>query len=242
MTDPQVSRNPRPMVRALGDNISQRKTLLFLCGIMRIVHRHSPIRTFDEWIEREERNVDRFGRLSSDYLAWRTPPRVETGYYEHRLVAPNPMMTIESMIDQLLTATAGGDPRHALRVVMRSGERFVLDRVEYGLIGETRSWFWDRSSELLQELFPPIGLDYRHTPAFNGGGLLLPSGQIFHVSDTARSIAKGIQEDTAFDRLPILADALEDADCPDRPWLDHLRYGTNHSRGCWALDLALGRG
>lgn len=241
MTESHTSRNPRPLVRRLGGNISQRKTLLFICGIMRIVHLHAPIRRFEEWIEREERHVDRFGRLSSDYLSWRMVNGAVEGYFEHSFVAPNPMMTIESMIDQLLTSTAGGDARHALRVVLRMGERFVANFAAPGLISESREWYWDRSNELLRELFPPLGLDYRLTPSFSGGGILLPNGQTYHVSETARSLAIGIRDENAFDRLPILADALEDADCPDRVWLDHLRFGTKHARGCWALDLALGR-
>ena len=61
------------------------------------------------------------------------------------------------------------------------------------------------------------------------------------VTGTARGLAEGIARDRAFDRLPILADALEDAGLDDRPLLDHLRHGTGHAPGCWALDLVLGR-
>jgi hypothetical protein len=41
--------------------------------------------------------------------------------------------------------------------------------------------------------------------------------------------------------LPILADALEDAGCADPELLDHCRAGGKHVRGCWVLDLMLGR-
>jgi hypothetical protein len=51
-----------------------------------------------------------------------------------------------------------------------------------------------------------------------------------------------IAEDRAFDRLPILADALEDAGCDDGDLLAHLRGDGPHVRGCWALDLVLERG
>jgi hypothetical protein len=43
------------------------------------------------------------------------------------------------------------------------------------------------------------------------------------------------------DRLAILADALEDAGCGDAELLTHLRSAGPHVRGCWALDLVLGR-
>lgn len=60
-------------------------------------------------------------------------------------------------------------------------------------------------------------------------------------SETVTALAEGIYADHAFDRLPILADALEEAGCDDRKMLDHLRGKGPHCRGCWVLDLALGK-
>jgi hypothetical protein len=42
-------------------------------------------------------------------------------------------------------------------------------------------------------------------------------------------------------RLSLLADALEDAGCTDANLLGHLRGPGPHVRGCWAVDLVLGR-
>jgi hypothetical protein len=42
-------------------------------------------------------------------------------------------------------------------------------------------------------------------------------------------------------RLAVLADALEDAGCTDVAILEHLRSPGPHVRGCWALDLLLGK-
>jgi hypothetical protein len=61
-------------------------------------------------------------------------------------------------------------------------------------------------------------------------------------TDTALGLARAIHEDHAFDRLPILADALEDAGCTDADVLGHCRGGGPHARGCWVVDLVLGRG
>jgi hypothetical protein len=58
---------------------------------------------------------------------------------------------------------------------------------------------------------------------------------------TVSDLALGIARDRAFDRMPILGDALEDAGCDDRLLLDHCRSGGKHVRGCWALDLVLGK-
>jgi hypothetical protein len=57
-----------------------------------------------------------------------------------------------------------------------------------------------------------------------------------------RRLAAGLYEDRQFGGLPVLADALEDAGCTDADLLDHCRSGGPHARGCWALDLLLGKG
>jgi hypothetical protein len=42
-------------------------------------------------------------------------------------------------------------------------------------------------------------------------------------------------------RLVVLADALEDAGCTDSDLLGHVRSPGPHVRGCWAVDLVLGK-
>lgn len=61
------------------------------------------------------------------------------------------------------------------------------------------------------------------------------------LTETAVAIANGIYDDKAFDRLPVLADALQDAGCENEDILNHLRSDGPHLRGCWALDLVLGK-
>jgi hypothetical protein len=54
-------------------------------------------------------------------------------------------------------------------------------------------------------------------------------------------LARGVYEDRAFDRLPLLADALMDAGCADAAVLGHCRSDGLHTRGCWVVDLVLGK-
>jgi hypothetical protein len=54
-------------------------------------------------------------------------------------------------------------------------------------------------------------------------------------------LAKAVYGDRAFDRLPFLADALEEAGCTNADLLAHCRTPGPHTRGCWAVDLVLGR-
>ena len=61
------------------------------------------------------------------------------------------------------------------------------------------------------------------------------------VTSTVVGLASAIYDDRAFDRLPILADALEEAGCDSPDVLTHLRGDGPHVRGCWAVDLVLGK-
>ena len=56
-----------------------------------------------------------------------------------------------------------------------------------------------------------------------------------------RKMAQVIYDARAFDRLPLLADALEDAGCTDAAVLSHCREPGEHVRGCWVVDLLLGK-
>jgi hypothetical protein len=60
-------------------------------------------------------------------------------------------------------------------------------------------------------------------------------------TSTVNALASGIYGERAYNRLLILADALQDAGCDNDDILNHLRGPGPHTRGCWALDLALGK-
>jgi hypothetical protein len=56
------------------------------------------------------------------------------------------------------------------------------------------------------------------------------------------ALATAIYEESRFEDLPMLADALEEAGCDNEEILGHLRQpGQGHCRGCWCLSLVLGK-
>jgi hypothetical protein len=66
---------------------------------------------------------------------------------------------------------------------------------------------------------------------------------------TIPRLAQAIYEDRELpsghldqDRLAVLGDALEDAGCSDPDILGHCRGPGPHVRGCWLIDLLLGKG
>jgi hypothetical protein len=59
---------------------------------------------------------------------------------------------------------------------------------------------------------------------------------------TVLRMATAIYEESAFGRMPLLGDALMDAGCDEEAVLAHCReQGAVHVRGCWVLDLLLGK-
>ena len=69
----------------------------------------------------------------------------------------------------------------------------------------------------------------------------IPPSSLVWNDGMAVKLAQGIYDDRAFDRLPVLADALEEAGCTERSILDHLRGPGPHVRGCHVVDLILAK-
>ncbi len=61
------------------------------------------------------------------------------------------------------------------------------------------------------------------------------------LTSTVVALARTIYSDRAYDHLPILAGALVEAGCDNEDILGHCRQPGLHVRGCWMLDLILGK-
>ncbi len=61
------------------------------------------------------------------------------------------------------------------------------------------------------------------------------------LTSKVRALADGIYMERAFDRMPLLADALEASGCTNAEVIEHCRSGRQHARGCWVVDLLLGK-
>ncbi len=60
-------------------------------------------------------------------------------------------------------------------------------------------------------------------------------------TDAAVGVAAQMYGRRDFAAMPVLADALEDAGCDDEDILGHCRGPGVHVRGCWVVDLVLGK-
>jgi hypothetical protein len=87
-------------------------------------------------------------------------------------------------------------------------------------------------AELVRDVF---GNPFRPTPAVDDAWLAWNHGII-------DKMARVIYDERAFDRMPVLGDALEEAGCADADILGHCRQASPHTRGCWLIDLLTGKG
>ncbi len=144
----------------------------------------------------------------------------------HSLRRPEPRDFEDSLLYLSCSVTAG------------TRERKTVDEMPYPTAVLVRSAFltpdamqgeWIARGKLLHDIFGPLPFrDIAPDPAWLTSDVL--------------ALARGIYEEKAFDRMPILADALQDAGCDSDDILNHCRAeGWEHVRGCWVIDLLLGR-
>jgi hypothetical protein len=131
----------------------------------------------------------------------------------------------------------------------------VFDRYLFSADQTEGTSVWDEATGerlLREDSFCPLRY-HRGTKSFltilpDGGfqisklrGRTLEPGWLTWNDGTVIRLAEAIQTERAFGRLPILADALEDAGCTDAEVLCHCRQPGQHSHGCWVVEMILGK-
>ncbi|MDY3557008.1 hypothetical protein R5W24_006191 [Gemmata sp. JC717] len=116
-------------------------------------------------------------------------------------------------------------------IAARSGAEHLADavRMQQKPLRRHEAWLKERGSQALL-IRCVFGNPFRPATAEPGW-----------LTSDVLALATGIYAERAFDRLPILADALQDAGCDRDDVLNHLRGDGPHVLGCWVLDLVLGK-
>jgi hypothetical protein len=125
-------------------------------------------------------------------------------------------------------ALVGGDEEKkeaALRWISdkAAGARRDVERRKAAVGEEERC----RQSQLIRDCVNPFNR-LRHSPAPWQGGIVA-------------KLALAVYDERRFQDIPILADALEEAGCTNADMLNHCRQPREHVRGCWVVDLLLGK-
>jgi hypothetical protein len=126
--------------------------------------------------------------------------------------------------DTCLKKAWAGEPGYAVEAddfsLQLQDRTFRLERaVEYA-----------RQADILRDLLGP--LPFRTT--------VLDQNWLAWNNGTVLKLAQAVYDERAFDRLAILADALEESGCTNQDILEHCRRSAVHVRGCWVVDLLRG--
>lgn len=252
----------RPMLAALGDGIGERKGLLYLCAGMRHIwplFYHEASRSTVEVVERmadgraTAEEIDKIDKSDWDSMiptmatvsdGPRGPSDATRGFLAGvvRVLQTHAAREIVAGVRMLLESgvLAEADLLDAER--LRNTERRLVNAaniphrcfnriVDEGLLGPHMLGHLSAEPEwpggwLVREIF---GNPFR-PPRFD------PAWQTPDVVGLARTI----YDEKAFDRLPILSDALLDAGCHEDRIVAHCREVGPHARGCWVVDRVLG--
>jgi hypothetical protein len=232
---------PALMFRRVMADLSARKLQLLACAQSRLL----PVEALEDWAREALDLAERFaeGDLpAAEYRQAAERVRAACDDLEMRSAVHGDVPEeVISAATTVLCATGTANLARAIPSLLEHVQRHDQLTTPRGLKQKSRATLLAQQCDLIREIAPfPPGAYRRASAAFKPH-LILHDGQFLEVAETPRTVALAILNEQAFDRLPVLADALEDFGFNDAGILAHLRRKSGHLRGCWALDLVLGR-
>jgi hypothetical protein len=233
--------DPERMLEFLRGKVSDRKLRLFVCACCRRIWHLLADGASQQAVEMAEQSADDMAQ--SDALR-QACASAEAAYKERRRVAER----TPGLIGDLSAYWAAAATADASRVAWLTS--WATESVSQGVVsvvallaaGTRQAEYQGDISVcdaemgvqccLLSDLFGPLPLR----------PVIIDPAWLTWRDGTIPKLAQSIYDDRAFDQLPILADALEEAGCTSREVLDHCRGPGPHVRGCWVVDLVLGKG
>jgi hypothetical protein len=212
-----------PTMKWLHRRGTARQFYLVGCAVVRGTWDQLPDQPYRNLIRLVEQYVD--GRLSQEELS-RAHRAAEAAAFEEYLALQNQGLSARRLRRRtapLFASVHASDPAGSWE-----GALSAMAAVD-GVQG--RAVAWARQRAILHDVF---GNPFEVPCAVD------PCWLAWHDATVPR-LAQSIYEERAFDRLPILADALEEAGCDQAALLDHCRQVAEHVRGCWVVDTLLGK-
>jgi hypothetical protein len=239
-----VSQDPEPMLAFLGDKASQRKLRLFACACCRRIWAHLTARPSRRVVEVSENYAD--GRATRRQLtvAWEKADFAFQGIHlagggdvdqapAQAVVALGVDLDVAEAVE-MAAATLGALARGEAyeRIWKTPGKEHTARWAEDDAVRLAAEAVERRAqADLLRDVIGNPFRSVRVDPSCLRGR-----------RNPIVGIAEACYAEEAFDRLPVLADLLEEAGCTDAAILTHCRGGGVHVRGCWVVDLILGKG
>jgi hypothetical protein len=223
---------PEPLRLFLnGETVGPRKLGLYACGCCRLIWSCLSDERSRSAVEVAERFWD--GQAGEEELedayavAWDAsidPKLTGPGHRDAALAAARTVTACVAWVDSQVDRPELERRRDHDASANRVWEAAAAAYCAADWDGRARAATLKAQADLLRCIF---GNPFRPVLAWNDG--------------TVVKMARAIYEERAFDRLPILADALEEAGCANVDILNHCRQPGAHVRGCWVVDLLLGK-
>lgn len=236
--------DPQQLLNLVGDAVTPRKQRLLACACCRLLWPWVQDDRSRTAVAAAERFADGAGTeadLATAYQAGREAEEAANHAKQAALFgsAQDPSWSVarqESL--QVLEAAAGAaadaaapSPSRVLRYTT-----WVMAKTGVGPEGwEER---WQQAGDQLTRLVHDLVGDPFRPLAFDPGWRTSAVRRLAVAAYDERRFPSGRLD---AGRLAVLADALEDQGCIHADLLAHLRGGGVHVRGCWALDLVLGK-
>jgi hypothetical protein len=219
--------DPVPMLECIRPWASDRKLRLFAVACCRRIADELDTGLWPSMLDLAERYADGLATDEERRAIWTKVRHAAQGWASsEKQIAPNWVVRAAAAV---YYATARDTWRAASKVGQEVVEALVWpdDDLEGYTVAEARTVELARQSALVRDIFVDPGRPVRFDDRWQTADVV--------------GVAQGIYHDRAFDRLSILADALMDAGCDHEDVLSHCRNGRLHARGCWVVDLVLGK-
>jgi hypothetical protein len=191
----------------------QRKAMLALCAVCRITWEHVALECNRKALEASESYAD--GLISQQELehCWRNTRFEPVVYCEWICAAAGP---------------ANRDDVLANLSPVSEQDNAALATFHSTFTNDVRKGWWSDQLPLALDVLDFAFRDAHLSPEWR--------------TSTALALARQMYESRDFSAMPILADALQDAGCDNDDVLNHCRdANATHVRGCWVVDLVLGK-
>jgi hypothetical protein len=239
--------DPIPMLRCLPScpRLTPRTARLFAAALCRRIWGHISDGRSRRSVEVAERHADSLasdaelaeaaqaaGSAKDEAAVARAAPWESTTYAAWR-AAYDPRLRMTNAPEHLTVLEALHGVSAAAAFAVDPPEQIPVESFSPGAMVERAA-----QAELMRDLF---GSPFRTPPDIDPNWLAWDGGTVRRLAESAyleRPLPSGALDPA---RLGVLADALEDAGCANGDILSHLRGPGPHVRGCWALDLILGK-
>jgi hypothetical protein len=235
-----MATDPTPMLRFLWDKASSRKLRLFVCGCCYRIWHLIPVQSGQAAV----RTAESYADTNTDYMKLSEIKR-EVVQSIQNAPAPSDSFIRSHAVRSPLQAAAYAASISLPALEATNGAKWAVDAVGWSSLNGMPSavarrasrWKARKASAEIEERKAQASL----MRCIFGNPFRPVTATPSWLTSTVVDLAEYIYKERAFERLPILADALMDAGCDNEDVLNHCRSEGPHCRGCWPVDLLTGR-